>query len=125
MGVDAFIWSIVPVDWAFVFQIDQTRYLRSRHYVLAGCQIASVTLIFATAFLLHIRLHPDDSSAAYWLVGVVGAQLCFLFNPFAFAHRRARMWLLATLLRILGAPFVGPVQVFARITFGCVFVFSC
>jgi hypothetical protein len=39
LSIDVLIWSIVPVDWAFVFGIDQTRYLRSRHYALAAFQV--------------------------------------------------------------------------------------
>ncbi len=78
MGIDVFVWSIVPVDWAFVFNIDQTRYLRARHYILAGFQLGTITLGFANAFLLHIRWNPLDTRADYWLVAVFAVQFCFL-----------------------------------------------
>jgi hypothetical protein len=78
---------------------------------LAGFQVATITLAMANGFLLHIRLNPHDYGAEYWLLAVFLIQFCFLFNPLPFGHRRARMWLLRTMLRILGAPFVGPVQV--------------
>lgn len=111
IAVDAWIWSIVSVDWAFVFGIDQTRYLRARHYGLAAGQIATFTLVFANAFLFHIRISPGfNGGAEYWLLGIVLFNFLYLFNPLPFGHRSARIWLLRTLGRVIAAPFVGPVQ---------------
>jgi hypothetical protein len=111
LSVAVLVWSVVPVDWAFVFGIDQTRYLRSRHYALAAFQIGSITLVMACGCLIHLRMNPAaDSGADYWLLAVFLLNLLFLLNPFPFGHRRARMWLLSTLGRVVAAPWVGPLQ---------------
>ncbi len=106
-----FIWSLVPVDWAFVFGIDQNRYLRARHYALAAFQIGSLTLAMACGWLLHSRMNPSpDSGSDYWILAVFVGNGLYLFNPLPFGHRRARMWLLRSLGRVVAAPWVGPVQ---------------
>ncbi len=129
LSIDVLIWSVVPVDWAFVFGIDQTRYLRSRHYALAAfqvcprcsffflvlffhpLQIGSITMAMACGCLIHWRMNPaPDSGADYWLLAVFLINLFYLLNPFPFGHRRARMWLLSTLGRIVAAPWMGPLQ---------------
>ncbi|CAH8449030.1 unnamed protein product [Heterobilharzia americana] len=101
-GVNTYGWRSSGVNNVLIFELDPRTHLD--HFQLL--QISFFLAVIWGCSLIYFLFSEVMQSPAYASpLALVSIMALFLFNPFNFAHSRARRWLLNILGRIFRAPF--------------------
>lgn len=94
-GISIVIWKHYKINHVLIFELNPRNNLSFQHFIEFGSLLGIIWSISVLLFLFSSHLHIKPSLCP---LGVVVIIVCYLFNPTATCHHRARFWLLRILV---------------------------